>query len=236
MKRELTNVIRALLDEGLPPIVRERFPFAWVGKLWLGKGYLPDFKRRAYSMSDDEYVAAYEAVGGVYGSRGADTTPRQMQWILEQIQPGARVLEIGPGNMELTSRLRDAGHDVTTLQLHPGPSPGDTRTVIGMAEQIPLPDRSFDVTVISMVLEHVRRLTATFLELQRVTRGKVLIVTPKQRFYRITFDYHLHFFYSLEHLASHVPSGTTEGTVLDGDLCLAWHVGPPPATGVNPGR
>jgi hypothetical protein len=224
MKRELTNFIRTLLDEGLPPIVRERRPFAWIGKLWLGNGYLPDFKRRAYAMTDREYVAAYEAVGGIYGTRGADTTPRQMQWILDQIEPGGTVLEIGPGNMELTARLRGNGHDVTTLQLHPGPAADAGSTVVGMAEQIPLGDKSFDVTVISMVLEHVRRLTATFLELQRVTRGKVLIVTPKQRFYRITFDYHLHFFYSVEHLASHVPSGTTDGTVIDGDLCLAWRV------------
>lgn len=224
MKRELTNFLRTVVDEGLPPIVRERFPFAWLGRLWLGKGYLPDFKRRAFSMSDDEYVAAYQAVGGMVSARGADTTPRQMRWLQDQLEPGATVLEIGPGGGELTRRLRDDGHDVTTLQLHPGPAPADGRTVIGMAEDIPLPDKSYDVTVISMVLEHVRRLTATFLELERVTRRKVLIVTPRQRFYRITFDYHLHFFYSLDHLASHVPSGTTEGEVIDGDLCLAWRV------------
>jgi hypothetical protein len=224
MKRELTNLIRVLLDEGLPPVVRERLPFAWIGKLWLGKGYLPDFKERAFGMSEREYVAAYEAVGGMYGSRGSDTTPRQMQWILDQVPAGARVLEIGPGNGELTDRLRQSGLQVTTVQLQDDAPAGTGEVVVGMAEQLPLSDKSFDVTVISMVLEHVRRLTATFLELQRVTRGKVLIVTPKQRFYRITFDYHLHFFYSVEHLASHVPSGTTDGRVIDGDLCLAWTV------------
>jgi hypothetical protein len=212
------------MDETLPPIVRERFPFAWVGKLWLGRGFLPDFKQRAFGMSDRDYVAAYEAVGGIYGSREADTTPAQMQWILDQIGPGERVLEIGPGTKQLTGRLREGGREVTTLQLHPGGASDDADTVIGMAEQIPLADKSYDVTVISMVLEHVRRLTTTFLELQRVTRSKVVIVTPRQRFYKITFDYHLHFFYSLEHLASHVPSGTTEGTVIDGDLCLAWRI------------
>jgi hypothetical protein len=35
----------------------------------------------------------------------------------------------------------------------------------------------------------------------RAPREKVLIVTPRQRFYRITFDYHLHFFYR-----HHLPS------------------------------
>ena len=71
-----------------------------------------------------------------------------------------------------------------------------------------------------MVLEHVRSLTLSFLELERVTRDRVLIVTPQQRFYRVSFDYHLHFFYSLDHLASHIHTATTEGQVIDGDLCL----------------
>ena len=97
-------------------------------------------------------------------------------------------------------------------------------SVIGLAERLPFQNKSFDTTIICMVLEHVRSLTVSFLELERVTRGRVLIVTPRQRFYRVTFDYHLHFFYSLQHLASHIHTGTTEGEVVDGDLCLCWRV------------
>jgi ubiquinone/menaquinone biosynthesis C-methylase UbiE len=222
MKRELANLIRTLIDEALPPIVRERFPFAWAARLWLGPKFQPDFKQRAYAMSDRDYIKAYDTVSGVYGSRDADTTPKQMQWIVDHIDASDKVLEIGPGNGRLTKLLRGSGRDVTTLQFHPGDGSG--KAVVGMAEQIPLRDKSFDVTVVSMVLEHVRRLTTTFLELQRVTRKRVLIVTPRQRFYRITFDYHLQFFYSLEHLASHVPGGTTGGKIIDSDLCLAWDV------------
>jgi len=220
MNRKTTNLIRLLLDDCLPPIVRERWPFHWLTTLWLGRDSIRDFKYHAFKMTDKEYCAAYQNVAGAYKNRESDTTEDQKQWLLENIGPGKRLLEIGPGNRALTERLRKS-HDVTTLDLHC--SNGDrTGSVIGLAERLPFRTKSFDITIISMVLEHVRSLTLTFLGLARVTRERVLIITPQQRFYSVTFDYHLHFFYSLDHLASHIHTGTSEGRLIDGDLCLCW--------------
>src|SRR6185295_3878718 len=115
------------------------------------------------------------------------------------------------------------GHSVLALNLMPaGLTPG--KGAIGVAERLPFADSSVDLVVMAHVLEHVRSLTQTFFELARICRGRVLIVTPQQRSYRLTFDYHLHFFHSLGHLASHLPGGVNAGWIIDRDLCLDWSV------------
>jgi 2-polyprenyl-3-methyl-5-hydroxy-6-metoxy-1,4-benzoquinol methylase len=222
MNRRTTNAIRSVLDTCLPPIVRESRPFGWLTRIWLGRNGAVDFKYTAFRMNDRQFIDAYKALSGAYTDRGPDTTAAQASWLLQNIPDNSRVLEIGPGGRTLTRQLRAAGHQVITLDLdEKWATPGEV-CIVGIAERLPLADKSVDVVVLSHVIEHVRSLTTTFVELARVTRGAVLIVTPRQRFYRVTFDYHLHFFYSLDHLASHIPCGHADGAILDGDLCLKW--------------
>ncbi len=223
MNRKATNRLRIALDELLPPVLRESFVFRFAVRRWLGSRYVIDFKEKAFAMSDAEFTGAYAALQGAYAKRSSDTTEAQMSWITEKVSPKQRVLEIGPGNGTLTRHLLSAGTDVCTLDLSPNADPLLRRFgSVGAAEKMPFSDKSFDVTIAAHVIEHVRSLTRTFLELQRVTRKTVLIVCPRQRFYRVTFDYHLHFFYSLAHLASFCPNGTATGNIVDNDLCLEW--------------
>ena len=220
MNRRIANAIRNLLDDGLPPVLRESLPVKWLVRLWLGSNSLVDFKYRAFKMTDREFSDAYRRLAGAYVSRTSDTTDEQMAWLLAQASGSKSVLEIGPGRRRLTGKLQAKGHQVFTLDLDSsGTEPG---SVVATAERLPFAQKSVDVVILSHVIEHVRSLSVTFLELERVAREKVLIVTPKQRFSRVSFDYHLHFFYSLDHLASHFHSGTATGGVVDGDLCLAW--------------
>jgi hypothetical protein len=77
------------MDDWLPPVMRERWPFTWLIRLWLGPQCLLDFKYRAFAMSDLEYAQAYKAIGGLYRQRQADTTDKQIQWLLSNIGSGA---------------------------------------------------------------------------------------------------------------------------------------------------
>jgi ubiquinone/menaquinone biosynthesis C-methylase UbiE len=61
-------------------------------------------------------------------------------------------------------------------------------------EALPFPDRQFDTVVCTHTLEHVRDLAKSLSELRRLAKKKLVIVVPKQRPYRYTFDLHLHFF------------------------------------------
>lgn len=223
LSRRTTNTLRGFLDDWLPPVIRELPPFKAAVKWWLGPAAMPEFKYRAFRMTEEEFAASNRAVAGLHARRPSDTTQAQAKWVLEHIgRDRGVVLEIGPGHGELTRHLRGRGFNVVTLGLFE-----KSGEVEGSVERIPLPDKCVDVVILCHVIEHARSLTRAFCELARVSRHRVLIVTPKQRFYRWTFDYHLHFFYSVDHLASFVPRGLAHGTELDGDLCLLWQLGAP---------
>lgn len=221
--RERTNALRSLLDKWLPASVRESAIFRRAVKSWLGRGSDADFKQRAFRMSPHQFRLAYESLGGKYVSRGSDTTLSQVDWVLANIGDSPlEVLEIGPGKGLLSARMRNLGYRVLAVDIFP--ANGDPHYIQGTVDNLPLADKSVDVIVLAHVIEHVQSLTRAFVELERVARNSVLIVTPKQRYFRYTFDYHLHFFYSVDHLASHIHRGSAGGCEIDRDLCLIWDV------------
>jgi hypothetical protein len=67
--------------------------------------------------------------------------------------------------------------------------------------------------VCSHTLEHIPDLWRAAAELRRVAR-RVVVVVPRQRYYRYTFDYHLHFFPSAAPLV-HLLGG--QARLVDGD-------------------
>jgi hypothetical protein len=148
MNRKMTNALRGFLDNWLPPVIRERKPFAWATKLWLGSSSLVDFKHRAFSMSDNEFADAYKRLGGAYTQRPSDTTDAQALWIASQVQSPCTVLEIGPGVRKLTSRLIAAGNRLITLDLSTFGVRKDEACVLGVAERLPFADKSVDITVV----------------------------------------------------------------------------------------
>ena len=61
-------------------------------------------------------------------------------------------------------------------------------------ERLPFRDESFDTVVSTHTLEHVQHLGAALAELRRVAAKRVVVVVPRQRPYRVTFNPHIHFF------------------------------------------
>src|SRR5262249_62146061 len=88
------------------------------------------------------------------------------------------------------------------------------RGVAAALPHLPFADASFATVVCAHTLEHIPRVWAAAAELRRVAARRVLVVVPRQRYYRYTIDYHLHFFPSaapLEHLLGGM------ARVVDGD-------------------
>ena len=56
-------------------------------------------------------------------------------------------------------------------------------------------------------------------ELRRVTRRRLLIVVPCQRYYRYTIDYHLHFFPEPQQFILRMGLPNYHCEKIDGDLC-----------------
>ena len=205
--RRVTGAVRRLLDDYLPPVVREWRPLTrFMASHFHGERFDLDFKERAFAMSPKEISAAYAALdAGGARYRDSDTTPGQMQAIT--LAARGRVLEVGCGNGAVAERLRAAGHEVTAVDVTLG-STRETRkragcivAVAGLPE-LPFRDRTFDTVVCAHTLEHIPDLFRAVSELRRVA-DRVIVVVPCQRYYRYTVDYHLHFFPSaapLEHL------------------------------------
>lgn len=61
-------------------------------------------------------------------------------------------------------------------------------------EKLPFRDNKFDTVVCTHTLEHIQDLAQGISELRRVAKKRLIIVVPKQRPYKYTFDLHLHFF------------------------------------------
>jgi SAM-dependent methyltransferase len=109
------------------------------------------------------------------------------QFIASQISPGAEVLNIGVGKGGLERRLLRNGANVHALDpnvasieaIRSGLGLGE-KARVGYSQSIPFPERSFDVVVMSEVLEHLSDevLEQTIGECHRVLRvGGVFIGT-----------------------------------------------------------
>jgi ubiquinone/menaquinone biosynthesis C-methylase UbiE len=66
--------------------------------------------------------------------------------------------------------------------------------VAAKIESLPFPDRHFDTVVCTHVIEHILDYRAAIAELRRVCRRRLIIVVPREREYRYTFNPHFNFF------------------------------------------
>jgi SAM-dependent methyltransferase len=206
--RRVTSQVRRLLDDWLPPVIREWRPLnAALARVVHGRAFDLDFKQRAFAMSDREFADAYArlAQGGAR-FRDSDSTPAQIDAIVAAAK-GPRVLEVGSGNGAIAQRLRGAGHDVaavevTLLSAQETARRASCPVMLAALPELPVRTHAFDTVVCSHTLEHIPDLYGAVRELRRVAR-RIVVVVPRQRYYRYTVDYHLHFFPSaapLEHL------------------------------------
>ena len=201
MKRETTNRIRYVLEELLPPLVRDSSPMRWLFRRHWGEliDVLEDFRSRAHFVDKEEYDAIYTALPRV--QKGTDNSEACIERIIESVNPG-NVIDIGCGPGVLLQRIvTQKGFDGFSytgvdFQIDPTTRQSDERLEFHEAaiESMPFEDNSFDTVICTHVLEHILDLPKAVAELRRICRGKLIIVVPCEREYRFTFNPHLHFF------------------------------------------
>lgn len=88
-------------------------------------------------------------------------------------------------------------------------------------QSLPFDDAAFDTVVCTHTLEHVQDIAGAVSELRRVAARQLILVVPRQRPYKYTFDLHIHFFpYEWDvrkHLMGHADFSTQEISCLGGD-------------------
>lgn len=216
-----------MLDDLLPPIIREnRGLNALIAKLWFGGKIDLDFKEKAFTLPASEFAAAYATLPATARQfRDSDTTSEQARAIVDAAV-GPRVLEVGCGNGMVTQLLAERGFHVTASDIGEEGlvatrgrvgSHGAVHVVSAALPTLPFADREFDSVVCAHTLEHIPRVWEAAAELARVARRRLLVVVPRQRYYRYTTDYHLHFFQSAAPLVAMIGLDQSSVRLVDGD-------------------
>jgi len=230
MRREWTNKIRFILDEFVPPIIRDSKWFMWpfyvaaYGKFAVGE--FMNFKSRAYSMSEEEYAQFYGSLGNSMSRRRVtDLNTASANYLIDNMpdESGLSVLDVGAGNGYLLDQIsaqnkwsRIAGVDVAPT----GKAKLRFETYAGALPNLPFRDKEFDVVTCTHVIEHVLDAPASAKELIRVARRRIFVVVPRQRYYYYTLDEHLNFYPSVEPLKRLFEPFDTTSSLQGGDWVI----------------
>lgn len=198
LARNLTSLINRMMDQLLPPIIRDSKWFMAIPvKLFAGKkaDIYMTFKEKAFWMSDEEYARCYIETQSIV-DRKTDLNKECIAAILE-LDCGDSVLDAGCGRGFLVNvlrqRCRTTGCDVALEDDLNNKYP-DVEFVQSKLETLPFETDSFDTVICTHVLEHVLDPQRVIAELRRVARKQLVIVVPCERPYRQTFSLHVHFF------------------------------------------
>jgi SAM-dependent methyltransferase len=231
VNRQITNVIRFVLDECLPPALRDNkyfmFPFFWFAYRGRNVRETMEFKSRVQHFTPGEYQRFYAQLDSISRNRPTDLNALCLDAILEAVDSGVtRLLDAGCGSGYLLKRIHAAHPHMVLAGSDIIPAPRDLPCRYYQADLLALqPDDEgvFDVVVCSHVLEHIPDLKAAVLKLRRLCRKYLVIVVPCQRYYYYTLDEHVHFFthaYQLSTMMGLEPGALMSCRKLGGDWLL----------------
>ncbi|MCZ7536527.1 MAG: class I SAM-dependent methyltransferase [Acidimicrobiia bacterium] len=198
VSRRASLRINDALDRWLPPVLRDSRPVAALVRRMYGPltEDISEFKERAFYLSRREYADFYQQLRSKVDQGITDLTPESLDAVVDAVR-GERVLDVACGRGHLAERLaadRDVvGCDVAVTAGRRGSSSTVTYCE-GNLEQLPFRDGAFDTVVSTHTLEHVQHLSEALAELRRIAARRLVIVVPRQRPYRVTFNPHIQFF------------------------------------------
>ena len=225
LSRESTLLFRQILDQWLPPVIRDSRLFMLPLFFVLFGRKAPifmNFKKKVMLMEDAEYKKIYAQTRNVHIQRRTDINRACQNKILRSIQ-GTNVLDIACGHGYL-SRLLSERYKVSAVDLWIQPEliqeyPQINFQVADLT-RLPFASGTFDTVVCAHTLEHIPNIQAAVDELKRVARQRLIVIVPCQRPYEFTFDLHVHFFpypWSLWPIMADSRAGEQQCTLVDGD-------------------
>ncbi len=227
INRKIANMIRTVLDSGLPAFLRDNqwfmYPLFFV--LYRGKNvrkYMT-FKAYAHSLSPAEFRAIYEEVGSLTSVRETDLNSASLEYILSQLDKNSKtLLDVGCGSVFFLKKAQAAGFEVTGADIAKRLNHDGIPYHQSSIEKLPFADGEFDIVTCLHTLEHVLDPKIALRELKRVAKKQLVIVVPCQRYFFLTFDLHLHFFPEEASLVDLIDEKHLVIKKLDGDWnCIA---------------
>lgn len=198
MNRETTNFVRFVIEDVIPPVVRDSSAFRGLMKLAWGQhiDQLAQFRERAAFLTDEEYAELYRNHPRVH--EGTDNSAACIARIQEDVV-GTSVADIGCGTGALLKHIRAANPGLTRVAgvdfvIDDAGRIDGVEYHAARIEKLPFADNEFDTVVCTHVLEHVLDFRASLAELRRVAGKRLIVVVPREREYRYSFNPHFNFF------------------------------------------
>lgn len=221
ISRNLSLTIHLFFDHIVPPFLRDSYWFMFLPfKIVFGKKaeIFFSFKDRLPGMTKEEYLKIYSDVNDVLIERETDLNEECLKKIQENIS-GKTVLEVGCGRGFL-AKLLSARYEVKAADIHVDESKNSENLIFLEADidNLPFESKSFDTVICTHTLEHVLDFNVALSELRRVAKQRIIIVVPRQRPYRYTFDLHTRFFPYLNLFLALVGKEAGQGSIVGGDI------------------
>jgi SAM-dependent methyltransferase len=200
MRRSLINKIRFILEELLPPILRDSAIFKYIVKYFYRKDHLHEnLKSRILSYSEEDYVNYYKNMPEINGE--TDNSESCIKEIISEVKPN-NIVDIGCGRGYLLEKLRikNSKYLLTGIEIYLSDKLKERsfeynfKTIEMNIKDISKLKKSYDTAICTHVLEHVLDIKSAYENLKKICKKRLIIVVPKERPYKYTFNGHLHFF------------------------------------------
>ena len=198
MNRETTNRIRFVLEDIVPPFVRDSGLFRRAAKLAWGPHIdkLAKFRERAPFLTALEYEQLYREHPRVHA--GTDNSDACMARITKDIL-GDSVCDVGCGTGVMLTRIKSGRPEISRMTgvdfvVDDADALPGIDYVAAKIEALPFADGEFDTVICTHVIEHVLEYRQAIAELRRVAKKRLIIVVPREREYRYSFNPHFNFF------------------------------------------
>lgn len=197
LNRTVTIKINWVLDNLIPPVLRDNryfmYPLIWL--LFRGKTrVVMDFKSSAHDLDSRQIRDIYLETQSAHMQRETDLNQASIDLVLDYLQ-GQSVLDIacGSGHLcRLIAKKKPALKVVGADFIAPTSDELEYHNVNITATSFT--DKQFDTVISAHTLEHIIDFEEALKELRRICRSRLIIVLPRQREYRFTYDLHVHFF------------------------------------------
>lgn len=224
MNRRLTNSIRFVMDELVPPFIRDSklfmYPFFYFAYRGKNLKEVMNFKTNVYNYTEKEYSDFYNGLDTISRNRKTDLNQGCIDAILNLLDDSEqKIIDIGCGNGFLLEEIARTKKNKTLVgfDLKKPTTERSYEFVSGNVESLPFEDNSFDVVLCNHTVEHLLSVDQCINELKRITKGSLIIVTPCQRYFYYTLDEHVNFFPYEEKLTSIIPFSNYSCKKIQGD-------------------
>src|SRR5688572_6449714 len=156
MNRKLTNKIRYVLDEWIPPFIRDSrwfmYPFYYFAYGGRNIRAVMNFKKNYFTWDENQLRNFYRNLNSISRNRKTDLTQKCLDRILTELNSGyEHVLDVGCSDGYVLSVIHERYPNLklTGVDFVPTNGDPDIEFVNADVRSLPFEDKSFDVVICS---------------------------------------------------------------------------------------